>query len=123
MAAKGVLRTIQDGLVSFYCAGCEEQHAVRIVPKDNAPCWGFNNDYDKPTFTPSILIRSGHYIPGHEDKCWCKYNKEHPEEQAPFECSVCHSFVTDGNIQYLNDCTHKLAGQTMPLEAGKNGTQ
>lgn len=30
--------------------------------------------------------------------------------------SICHSFVTDGNIQFLSDCTHSLAGQTVPLK-------
>lgn len=30
---------------------------------------------------------------------------------------VCHSFVTDGCIQYLGDCTHRLAGQTVDLPA------
>ena len=28
---------------------------------------------------------------------------------------VCHSFVTDGKIRYLNDCTHHLKGQTVEL--------
>jgi hypothetical protein len=28
---------------------------------------------------------------------------------------VCHSFVTDGRIQYLSDCTHAMAGQTKEL--------
>lgn len=28
---------------------------------------------------------------------------------------VCHSFVTDGRIQFLSDCTHSLAGQTVDL--------
>ena len=28
---------------------------------------------------------------------------------------ICHSFVTDGRIQFLGDCTHKLAGQTVDL--------
>ena len=29
--------------------------------------------------------------------------------------SVCHSFVTDGLIQFLGDCTHALAGQTVDM--------
>lgn len=29
--------------------------------------------------------------------------------------SVCHSFVRDGRIQFLSDCTHKLANQTVDL--------
>jgi hypothetical protein len=31
------------------------------------------------------------------------------------EQRVCHSFVTDGRIQFLSDCTHELAGQTVDL--------
>ena len=30
---------------------------------------------------------------------------------------ACHSFVTDGRIQFLTDSTHTLAGQTVPLPA------
>ena len=30
-------------------------------------------------------------------------------------CKRCHSFVTDGRIQFLSDCTHALAGQTVDL--------
>src|SRR5436309_254590 len=29
---------------------------------------------------------------------------------------VCHSFVRDGLIEFLGDCTHPLAGRTVPLE-------
>jgi len=28
---------------------------------------------------------------------------------------ICHSFITDGKIQFLSDCTHHLAGQTVDL--------
>jgi hypothetical protein len=28
---------------------------------------------------------------------------------------TCHLFLTDGRLQYLGDCTHALAGQTVPL--------
>jgi hypothetical protein len=51
--------------------------------------WKFNGNYDSPTFRASVLFKSG-----------------------PI---VCHSFVTDGNIQFLNDCTHSLKGQTVSL--------
>ena len=118
MAARGVLRTIAGGLVAFYCPGCKEMHQVRIEG-EGRPAWGFNGDYDRPTFTPSILVRTGHYVPGHESgPCWCTWAKENPEEADDgFKCSVCHSFVTDGQIQFLGDCTHELAGQTVPLVA------
>lgn len=35
------------------------------------------------------------------------------EKQPPH---VCHSFVTDGKIRFLSDCTHDLADQTVPME-------
>jgi hypothetical protein len=77
--------------------------------------WAFNGDGDRPTFSPSVLVRNGHYLPGHTGSCWCKYNAEHPEDANTFKCAACHSFVTDGQIQFLSDCTHELAGQTVPL--------
>jgi len=79
--------------------------------------WQWNGSCDSPTFSPSILIRSGHYVPDRakKDACWCTYNAEHPDDPAPFQCSICHSFVTDGRIQFLADSTHKLAGQTVEI--------
>jgi hypothetical protein len=48
--------------------------------------WTFNGDFVKPTFTPSILVRSGHYMEGHTgDSCWCTYNAEHSDDPAPFK--------------------------------------
>jgi hypothetical protein len=38
---------------------------------------------------------------------------EHWYDNRPLD--VCHSFVTDGKIQYLSDCTHAMAGQTVDL--------
>lgn len=32
-----------------------------------------------------------------------------------FPPHVCHSFVRDGRIEFLSDCTHALAGQTVEL--------
>lgn len=83
--------------------------------------WKFNGDYDRPTFTPSILISSGHYTPHFKpgDSCWCTYIAEHPDEKESlhFRCGRCHSFVTDGQIHFLSDCTHALADKTVPLQA------
>jgi hypothetical protein len=107
-------------VVAFFCPGCNEEHHVWVNGSKlpNGANWGFNNDFNAPTFTPSIVIRSGHFVPGFnkdKDSCWCTYNKEHPDEPVSFECGVCHSFVKNGKIQFLNDCTHKLAGQTVEL--------
>lgn len=112
------------GQTEIRCPGCNTTHTLNTNP-ERRPCWGFNGDFEKPTFTPSILERSGHY-------CWqdgkpaseCMYcnDPEFKDDKSPL-CYICHSFVTDGMIQFLGDCTHKLAGQTVPLldfEEAKN---
>lgn len=100
--------------VAFKCPGCKHSHYLP-VSGDGRPAWDWNGSQDLPTLRPSILHRSGHYVgdkaPG---DCWC--DMEERLGFAPsFKCGVCHSFVTDGNIQFLGDCTHELAGQTVPL--------
>lgn len=81
--------------VHFRCPGCDDVHSV-VVETQNG--WGFNGDLERPTFTPSVLVRYGNREPG------------------PLGVNaVCHSFVTDGRVQYLGDCTHTLAGQTVDL--------
>ncbi len=111
---KGILRTVEGGRLMFWCPGCQGAHAVKV--EGPGPCWGFNGDYEKPTFTPSVPVQSGHYIPGHRGPdCWCTYNAKHPDKPRVFECTVCHSFVTNGRIQFLGDSTQALAGQTVPL--------
>lgn len=83
----------QNNRVLFFCPGCQGYHGVRTHgPREQGPVWGWNGSLERPTFTPSILVRSG---PGMRE--------------------VCHSFVTDGQIQFLGDCTHALAGQTVPI--------
>lgn len=110
MSLKGKLRVGEGGLLFFWCSGCKEAHGVTSV-------WSFNGDYDKPTFSPSVLITSGHYShPFGGTGCWCTYNKEHPDNPAPFKCDVCHSFLRDGRIEFLSDCTHELAGKIVDLE-------
>jgi hypothetical protein len=101
-----------NGSISFYCPGCKERH---ILNQPDSIIWNWNGDIEKPTFSPSVLVKSGHYAYYDGKHCWCKYNAEHPDDPAPFKCYICHSFVTDGKIQYLDDCTHELAGQTVEM--------
>lgn len=77
---------------SFECPGCGFNHGPVIARTDGQahPMWTWNNDLERPTFAPSLLVQYG-------DK------------------SVCHSFVRDGRIEFLSDCTHALAGQTVDL--------
>jgi hypothetical protein len=95
----------------FWCPGCECYHAVAVGVTEH-PKWSFNGDFDHPTFYPSILVLTGHYA--EPNSCWCEYNREHPDTPGP-TCCRCHSFVTNGMIQFLPDSTHKLAGKTVEL--------
>lgn len=104
------LRSLEGGRIAFRCPGCESHHHVTV---DGSRGWTWNGDVDKPTFSPSVLVRSGHYIPNHTGKCWCTPPED--GEDWGFKCECCHSFVIDGNIQFLSDCSHELAGQTVPL--------
>lgn len=118
-AASSKLRLGQDGAVTFWCPGCKDYHTIYTGTGPGAR-WGWNGNSDRPTFTPSVLVRSGHYAPGfsNNDNCWCKYNAEQGakgEKPAPFKCGQCHTFITDGRIQFLGDCSHELAGQTVEL--------
>jgi hypothetical protein len=99
-----------------FCPACESGHHFNVTP-GKGPVWTFvNGDVERPTFLASYLVASGHYAKGHKkgDACWCTYRDEHGKK-APFECRVCHSFVENGKIRFLNDCTHKLAGRTVDL--------
>lgn len=100
-----------DNLFLFYCPGCQYHHGV-------SSAWGFNGDFDKPTFSPSILVKSTKMTEkGEADyEAWLAAGCPKTGEVFDHVPTVCHSFVTDGKIQYLSDCTHELAGQTIELE-------
>jgi hypothetical protein len=117
----GKLRAGEDGALLFWCPGCDGAHQVMTGP-GAGPRWGYNGDPGRPTFTPSVLVKSGHYVSTHkpDDPCWCDY-EQRLGKPAPFQCMVCHSFVTDGRIQFLGDCTHQLAGQTVDLPKWEDG--
>lgn len=104
---RGILRVAQDTLL-FWCPGCRAFHTVGRVG------WSFNENYDEPTFLPSIKVESGHYIPGWSGPgCYC--TTEATDDPDRFVCRRCHSYVTDGCIKFLPDSTHQLAGQTVAL--------
>jgi hypothetical protein len=110
-----ILRGAWDSSVMFWCPGCKAAHRI-TYGTGNDYRWGWNGDVNKPTFTPSVLVRTGHYAyDTPPEKCWCTYNAEHPDNPSGYTCQVCHSFVTNGRIQFLSDCTHALAGQTVDL--------
>lgn len=81
--------------------------------------WQFDGNVDAPTFSPSVLVTSGHYVSTHKpgSACWCTFNEKRIAEgkSTPFKCGRCHTFIKGGMVQFLDDCTHEFAGQTVPL--------
>lgn len=94
----------QPGLYYFACPSGGHYHYIPTQhPQGNGAMWGFNGDVDKPTFSPSILMKTGkHADPQFDDEGY-KISE------------ICHSFVRDGWITFLDDCTHGLKGQTVEL--------
>lgn len=113
------LKRTTSNELRFYCLGCKTDHAVWHAKNAEYPdhtVWDWNGSMDNPTFTPSILVKTGHYAYSESrTHCWCTYNKEHPNKPSPFTCQRCHSFITLGQIKYLHDCTHEFAGLTIEL--------
>lgn len=116
-----VLRQGRGGYhVYFRCPGCNADHLVLIHGRStfDKKGWAWNNNAEKPTFNPSILVTSGHYVPGYRGECWCKFNDRaiaQGKSPAAFKCTRCHLYVRDGMLQFLDDCSHALAGKTVPM--------
>lgn len=100
-----VLGKVQNSTVAlFWCLGCKESHQIDIEK------WEFNGNYEKPTFKPSYLT-------------WIDPNPNalpDPKYKKYREGYRCHSYITDGRIEYLGDSTHKLVGKTVDLPEWKH---
>jgi hypothetical protein len=88
----------------FFCPGCQGPHAPRIAhgretvlsveqTQQRAGLWAWNGSLDAPTLTPSIKVTS-------------------TDDDV---VNVCHSFLTDGQMHFLDDCSHAYRGQVVPL--------
>lgn len=87
--------------VLFWCPGCKMAHGIwTSKAAANGARWSWNGSMEKPTFEPSLLVTVD-YPQGHN---------------VPPVRHVCHSFVREGMIQFLSDCTHDLKNQTVALE-------
>jgi hypothetical protein len=79
----------------FDCPGCNYSHGIMVKKEGySGPTWDFNNDLNKPTVFPSI---------------------NHTMMSGDILLHRCHSFIRDGFIQFLDDCTHSLKGTTVEL--------
>jgi hypothetical protein len=107
-----------DGRIEFWCPGCGEEHVIRARQADGRG-WEYNGNQDAPTFSPSVLYRTVRMKGGDDelDRILSEYTGDQREQMLSDKRIEwrCHSFVTDGNIQFLGDCTHEMAGQTVAL--------
>lgn len=92
-----VMRRYKSGF-AHWCPGCEEMHAIAVdAPNTNGARWSFDGNLEKPTFQPSINIRT--------------YGGERGSDVT----KICHYFLHTGQLQFCADTTHALSGQTVAL--------
>lgn len=85
----------------IFCPACKNGHLFSHpnFPNGLGAKWEFSGSLENPTFAPSIIVRT----PAPDFYQSGKYE------------STCHSFVRNGKIEFLGDCTHPLAGKTVDL--------
>lgn len=101
----------------FKCPGCKHDHRIIVNwgvnslahHPDNEPRWQFDRNFDKPTFSPSLLIRWT------EDLTKAEHARVMAGEKIELKKLCCHSFIKNGQIEFLGDCTHEFAGQTVGM--------
>lgn len=115
------LRTITHGdktyeALAFWCPGCaqpfadmreDERHSgLHMLPVNTtatSPSWDWDGNLEAPTLAPSILTRSAHK------------RRNVDGQVVDVGEFVCHSFLRAGVFEFLGDCTHPLAGQSVPM--------
>jgi len=91
---------LEMGLLRMHCPGCGEDHQVPVDTTSGPNDWTWNGSLTAPTLTPSILVHSHWTL---------------DDAERRIETPRCHSYVRDGKWEYLGDCTHEFAGETLAL--------
>lgn len=77
--------------------------------REGTGCWTWNGDVDKPTLRPSVLTQGTQKLTDAEYKAIRSGTKIEPRKFR------CHTWVSDGQAQFLDDCSHDLRGQTVSM--------
>jgi hypothetical protein len=101
MQVSQFLRKAATGYIHF-CPACSDAH---MFTTEGATAWTFNGDVERPSFSPSMLIRWGRFADP-------SYKPEPGEDDLS---GTCHYFLKVGQLAYCSDSTHELAGKTVPL--------
>lgn len=103
---KGVPVKLEDGAY-HRCEPAEATHLELRLPgpssflclpvqlrgkREGTGNWTWNGSTEAPDLKPSVLSKMGRD-----------------------GGIVCHSWINDGKVQFLGDCTHEFAGQTLDL--------
>jgi hypothetical protein len=101
--------------LNFWCPGCKATHSIWVEAgtRPSRNVWQWNGDAERPTFSPSLLVQREMWTPPVTPENIEQWRRE-PWEQTKVP-HVCHSFVRDGQWQFLSDCTHELARQTVDI--------
>lgn len=117
-ALSKTLRDSEGNGLLFWCPGCDMAHRIQHGA-GSGPRWTWNGSVEQPTFQPSVLVRWDHMSEAgrkRSSEFRDKHGRYPDDVEEPYDVhDVCHTFVTDGRIQFLGDCTHALAGQTVDL--------
>src|ERR1044072_4953064 len=107
-------------------------HRFQIVGEDGSqpdgPTWSWDGNLEAPTFSPSMLVYESadvcppdyeHYRPCDDPDC-AEAHALIDDVPSHFKGHVgprgnCHSFLKNGQWEFLSDSAHKLAGQTVPM--------
>lgn len=90
-------------MTKFWCPGCDDLHMV-------SDAWQVTGAGESLTISPSVLVYERQKLIN-EDLEWGALLAPENKTTTP----RCHSFVKSGQIQFLTDSTHSLAGKTVQL--------
>lgn len=94
-------------MLYMWCPGCEDLHGVEVT--EPARRWQWDGNRDAPTISPSIKVS------GVQWDVESPFHKPRHQTVAAGSPVVCHSHVKAGRWEFLGDCSHALAGQTVPM--------
>lgn len=90
-------------LVVHYCPGCERIHAARVDGPPAMPGnwrWILTGTPDNPSLHPSVRH---------------SYPESAYENNPGLPRYQCHYMVTNGVLEFFDDCTHQFKGQKIPM--------
>lgn len=91
---------------AHWCPACKEMHRL-------PDGWTFSNgDLEKPSFQPSFLHGGILTVKDSNGQWMGEWVLDALGKPIPY---VCHYILTDGILNFCPDCTHEMAGKSVPL--------